>query len=135
MSLRARLLALFLLFAVVPLLALGGMEYVRSLRALEALIGAQNARVAERIAETIGNRAALLQSDLLLLAENAETQRWLVRRAVGRDDSVAAGEAHQFLQDVWNRIGTSYASLVYRDRLGTEIYRLGAAPDTDTPPL
>jgi signal transduction histidine kinase len=134
MSLRARLLALFLLFAVVPLLALGGMEYVRSLRALEALIGAQNARVAERIAETITERAALLQSDLLLLAENAETQRWLVRRAAGGDDSAAAVDASQFLRDVWERIGPSYASLVFRDRSGTEIYRLGAAPDADTSP-
>ena len=133
MSLRARLLALFLLFAVVPLLALGGIEYVRSLRALEALIGAQNARVAERIAETITERAALLQSDLLLLAENAETQRWLVRRAAGGDDSASAVDASQFLRDVWERIGPSYASLVYRDRSGTEIYRLGA-PETDTPP-
>ena len=86
MSLRARLLALFLLFAVVPLLALGGIEYVRSLRALEALIGAQNARVAQQLAETVAARAALLQSDLLLLAENAETQRWLVRRSTNSGD-------------------------------------------------
>jgi signal transduction histidine kinase len=134
MSLRARLLALFLLFAVVPLLALGGIEYVRSLRALEALIGAQNARVAKRIAETITDRAALLQSDLLLLAENAETQRWLVRHAAGRDDSVAAADASEFLRDVWNRIGPGYSSLVYHDRSGTEIYRLGAAPEPDPPP-
>lgn len=130
MSLRARLLALFLVFAIVPLLALGGIEYVRSLRALEALIGAQNARVAERIAESVGNRWALLQSDLLLLAENAETQRWLVRRLANRGDSVAAGEAHRFLQDVWSRIGAGYTSLVYRDPSGTEIYRLGAVAET-----
>jgi signal transduction histidine kinase len=134
MSLRARLLALFLLFAVVPLLALGGIEYVRSLRALEALIGAQNARVAERIAQSITDRFALLQSDLLLLAENAETQRWLVRRAAGGDDSAAAAEASQFLRDVWNRIGPGYASLVYHDPSGREIYRLGGVPETDTPP-
>lgn len=132
MSLRARLLALFLLVAVAPLLALGAIEYVRSLRALEALIGAQNARVAERIAETIGNRTALLQSDLQLLAENAETQRWLVRRTTNDEDSAVAREADRFLREVWGRMGTSYASLVYRDRAGLEIYRLGAALETDT---
>lgn len=77
MSLRAKLLALFLSVAVVPLLAMGGVEYVRSLRALQALIAAQNARVAQRAAETIEARTTLLQSDLLLLAENAETQHWL----------------------------------------------------------
>ncbi len=132
MSLRARLLALFLLFAVVPLLALGGMEYVRSLRALEALIAAQNARVAERLAETIGARAALLQSDLLLLAENAETQRWLVRRSANDNDSAAALEADLFLREVWRRIGPGYASLVFHDRFGKEIKRLGSIVETDS---
>ena len=112
MSLRARLLALFLLFAVVPLLALGGIEYVRSHRALEALIAAQNARVAQRLAETIAARAALLQSDLLLLAENAETQRWIVRHTVNDGDSAAAREADRYMQEVWIRMEPSYARLV-----------------------
>lgn len=125
MSLRAKLLALFLLLAVVPLFALGGIEYARSLRALEALIAAQNARVAQRAAETIQSRAALLRSDLLLLSENAETQRWLSRRAGGVADSGAEGEAARFVQDAWTRIGATYAELTYRDRDGIVIHRLG----------
>jgi signal transduction histidine kinase len=131
MSLRAKLLALFLLLAVAPLLALGGVEYARSLRALEALIAAQNARVAQRVAETITTRTTLLQSDLLLLAENAETQRWLARRAATGDDSAAAREADRFLREAWSRMGSSYAALVYRDGQGQVVYRLGSMFETD----
>lgn len=134
MSLRAKLLALFLLLAVVPLLALGGIEYARSLRALQALIAAQNARVAQRVAETVGRNAALLQSDLLLLAENAETQRWLARRTPVGDDSAAGREADRFLRNVWSRIGPSYAGLEYRDGQGQVIYRLGSTFETDAAP-
>jgi len=134
MSLRAKLLALFLLLAVVPLLALGGVEYARSLRALEALIAAQNARVALRVAQTIEAQAALLRSDLLLLAENAETQRWLTRRSSGGDDSAAAREADRFLREAWSRMGSSYAGLVYRDGQGQVIYRLGPTLESDAAP-
>lgn len=125
MSLRAKLLALFLLLAIVPLLALGGIEYARSLRALEALIAAQNARIAQRVAATIQGRANLLRSDLLLLAQNAETQRWLSRRASGALDQGAEQEAARFVQDAWVRMGASYAELTYRDQDGQVIYHLG----------
>jgi signal transduction histidine kinase len=125
MSLRAKLLALFLLLAVVPLLALGGVEYARSLRALQALIAAQNARVAQRVAQTIESRAALLRSDLLLLAENSETQRWLAHRATEPRDSAVDPAADQFLREVWTRISASYDGLAYRDPKDRVIYQLG----------
>jgi signal transduction histidine kinase len=124
-SLRTRLLALFLLVAVVPLLALGGVEYVRSLRALEAMIAAQNARVAERVAETVRARATLLESDLHLLAENAETQRWLARHADGVEDPAAAREADRFVRDAWLRLGESYGGIRYEDASHRELFRLG----------
>ena len=125
MSLRTRLLTLFLLVAVVPLLALGGVEYARSLRALEAMIASQNARVADRVAESVRNREALLQSDLHLLAENAETQRWLAQRAEGVDDSAAAREADRFVRDVWARLGSTYGGLSYTDPREHEVYGFG----------
>jgi signal transduction histidine kinase len=126
-SLRTRLLALFLLVAVVPLLALGGVEYARSLRALEVMIAAQNARVADRVADLVRARAALLQSDLHLLAENAETQRWLLRLAEGASDPDAAREADRFLRDAWARMGSSYGALTYADPHQRELYRMGAS--------
>ena len=127
MSLRAKLLALFLVLAVAPLLALGGIEYARSLRALEALIAAQNARVAERVAQVLETRAALLRSDLLLLAENSETQRWLTHRLAEPRDSAVDPAADGFLREVWTRISPSYDGLVYRDPQDRVIYQLGNA--------
>ncbi len=133
MPLRAKLLALFLLLAIVPLLALGGIEYARSLRALEALIAAQNARVAQRAAETIQSRTNLLRSDLLLLAENADTRHWLSGRARGESDPGAQREAARFVQDAWARMGASYALLTYRDHDGKVIYQLGESAGMPLP--
>ena len=127
MSLRAKLLALFLLLAVAPLLALGGIEYARSLRALEALIAAQNARVAQRVAEVLQSRAALLRSDLLLLAENSETHRWLARHAAVPSDSSVDPAADRFLRDVWTRMSPTYDGLIYRDTRDRVIYQLGGS--------
>lgn len=126
MTLRAKLLALFLSLAVVPLLALGGVEYARSLNALEALIAAQNARVAGRAADAIATRLRLLRSDLALFAENAETGRWLSGYAVGREDPGARTEADRFVRDVWARVGTGYRSVTYRSPQGAVLLQLGA---------
>lgn len=125
MSLRAKLLALFLVLAVAPLLALGGIEYARSMRALEALIAAQNARVAERVTQVLTNRMALLRSDLLLLAENSETQRWLTHRLRDPGDSAMDPAADRFLRDLWTRVSGSYDGLLYRDPQDRVIYQLG----------
>ena len=125
MSLRARVLVLFLLLAATPLLALGGYEYDRSLRAVEALIAAQNARIADRVAEVIEARATRLESDVLLLSENAETQRWLEAVANGRPDEAAARGGRQFLDDVWSRVSGGYAGLQLSDSQGRTLYEAG----------
>lgn len=130
MSLRAKLLALFLTLAVVPLLALGVIEYARSLRALQALIAAQNARVAQRVAATIEGNAGLLRSDLMLFAENAETQRWLALRAAGGADPKVEREADRFLRDAWSRMGASYASLTYLDPQSRVVYELSSTAES-----
>ena len=130
MSLRAKLLALFLIVAVIPLLALGGVEYTRSLQALERMIAAQNARVAERSAALIRNKAALIQSDLLLLSENVETQRWLQAHAAGAATAEPAREADRFFRDAWSRIAASYRGMWIVDSRGQVLYQLGdSTPD------
>ena len=133
---RARLLGLFILLAVVPILLLGVLGYSRSLRALEALIATENARVASRVAAVLEQRAALLESDLTLLAENAETQRWLVERHSRGGDGASAMEADRFLRDAWSRMGASHASVTYRDSAGHGLYTLGqnrVGPDALNP--
>ena len=75
MSLRAKLIALFALLGVVPIVALGVFTYIRSMQAVEDLVATRTLGIAQRAADEIGSRYALRQSDLLLLSENAETQR------------------------------------------------------------
>jgi signal transduction histidine kinase len=124
MSLRAKLLALFAALAIVPLLAVGVFDYVRSLRALESLIVAQTSLIAERAATELEDRFRMLDADAALFAGNAETAtlyrtpptdpRWVVRR-----DSMAA-----FLATTWNALGGRFVRIVYHDATGAELYRL-----------
>jgi len=74
-QLRAKLILFFLLLAVVPLVAIGVFDSVRSTRALHALLAAQDSAIAEQVAAGIEDLAARRESDLLLLTSNAETQR------------------------------------------------------------
>jgi signal transduction histidine kinase len=129
------MLVLFLVLAVLPLLILGTVASSRSLQALEDMIAAQNARVAERVAATVEQRAAMLQSDLLLLSENEEVQRWL---ASGDRDPKARQEAELFLRAAWDRMAVTYSAVSYRSPAGAELFRLGLddeGADADLEPL
>lgn len=90
MSLRARLLVLFLLLATLPWLALGTFQYRQSRRAVEELIATRVATLAGRAAAEIEDRWAQRESELLLLAENTETQAAFRERAVGPPGAPAA---------------------------------------------
>jgi len=128
MSLRAKLIALFALLGVVPIVALGIFTYIRSMQAVEDLVAARTLGIAQRAADEIRRRYALRQSDLLLLAENAETQRLFRTRAGGDVDQVQAafGAADNYLQQAWQAVGSSYRWAEFRDTSGTVVYTLGA---------
>ncbi len=123
MSLRSKLLVLFLAFAVVPVLALGGYEFFASLRAVESLVATQNSRVAARAARALESRGQVLESDLLLLSENVETQRWLGSPG----DSVRSRAAESFMQEAWGRIGAGYSGLTLTDTMGRRLLQLGSS--------
>ncbi len=130
MTLRTKLLTLFAVFGVAPILALGVFNYSRSMRAVEELIASRTGSIARRAATEISNRYALRQSDLLLLAENAETQA-LYRAHL--DGSSAAREtalsaADQYLRRAWEVLGSSYRWIEFRDTAGAVLYELGENP-------
>lgn len=140
MSLRAKILALFLVLAALPVLGLGAFVYSRSLRAVETLVAAQNTRIAVRIAEAVEARAARLESDLLLLSENVETQRWLVAHTAGRVTEVVEAEGREFLDEVWRRVGSGYAGVQLADAAGRVLYGAGRSAEsrparTGLPPI
>ena len=127
MSLRAKLIGLFFLLAVVPLVAIGVFGYVQSARALRALLVSQTGAVAERVAAELRDRYALRESDFLLLAENAETQA-LYRARAGADParlSAALAAADAYLRSAWALLGRSYDEVEFRDVRGEVVYRLG----------
>jgi signal transduction histidine kinase len=127
MSLRTKLLALFLLLGVLPIVALGVFNYVRSIKAVESLIAARTATIAERAATEIAERYALRQSDLLLLAENSETQRLYRAHSGGDEDALDAAYemADTYLRRAWDVMAPSYRWIEFRDISGVLLYTLG----------
>jgi len=127
MSLRAKLIAVFAVFGVTPIVALGVFTYVRSMQAVEDLVATRTAIIAERAAEEIRDRYALRQSDLLLLAENAETQRLYRVLAAGDEERMesARRSADDYLRRVWEVFGASYRRVEFRDAAGALLYELG----------
>ena len=127
MSLRAKLLALFAVFGVLPVVALGVYGYVRSIESVEGLIRERTAAVTTRVADEIGAHYALRLSDMLLFADNAETLRLYQTHAAGDSAGYAAARvaADAFLRQAWNVVGSSYRAVTFRDSAGTPLYGLG----------
>jgi hypothetical protein len=111
MRLRHRLLLLFGVFALVPLLAMGFFDYARSLRHLEAVLSVQTANIARRAAQELRDRLDLQESDLVLLSENTETQRLLrlvQGGTTGRDLDAAIVAAEQYWGELWRSMQWGY---------------------------
>jgi len=132
-SLRARLLGLFALLAVGPLLTIGVFDYVRSRRLIENLIATQTDTIARRTAGTVSDRYGIVASDILQLSENADVQRFLDVRA-SRDSVLLRAvrdTTARFLQDVWRHDSATYNSIEFRDLDNTVLFRLGDDADHD----
>jgi len=127
MSFRAKLLALFAVLGVAPIVALGVFNYIRSIKAVESLIASRTATIAERAATDIAESYAFRQSDLLLLAENAETQRLCQARLTGDAGAIetAYGMADAYLRRAWEVIAPPYRWIEFRDTAGDLLYSLG----------
>jgi signal transduction histidine kinase len=114
-SIRGRVLVLFAGLAVLPLLALGLLDYARARRAVEAIVVAQTDTSAKRAATLVLDRFALIESDALLLSDNAETQSLL--STTPRDPRQLAA-ATTFISAVWTGARRAYRSLELRDKGG-----------------
>jgi signal transduction histidine kinase len=131
MSLRARILALFLGLGVVPMLLLGVLGYARSKAAVRGLLEDQTAAICRQIATEIRDRYELRLSELLLLAENAQTQQlyrtYASRTALPRDSALR--QAETFLSDAWARFGMSYRRVQLLNGTGLPILTLGSTEE------
>jgi len=131
LSLRAKFLALFAVFAVVPFIGLGIFHYVYSTRTLEALIATQAGEIATRAAQALQQNLALRESELALLAENVETQGLYEALTSGdpRARAEAVESADGYLRQVWDVVRPSYGWIELRDTDGATVYRLPPGRD------
>jgi signal transduction histidine kinase len=127
MSLRARILALFLGLGVVPILLLGIVGYARSTRAVRGLLEAQTSAIARQSASDLTDRFELRLSELLLLAENTETQRLYQAHSGGPllPLEPALRQARDYLLDAWAQFGPSYRRIELQDLKGQRVFSLG----------
>ncbi len=132
-SLRSRLLLLFAALAVGPLATVGLLDYARSRQIIRALIVAQTDTLARRAAASIGDRYAVVRSDILLISENAEVQQLFRELARGDSGAIrgARRAADNFLQEVWRLAGPSYYSAELTDARGVRLWSSGS--DSSSP--
>jgi signal transduction histidine kinase len=124
MSFRAKLIALFAALAIVPLTAVGVIDYVRSMHAIENVIRSQTGMIAERAAHAMSDRYVTVGANLRLLAENTAAQQLIARGPAGLDrpnraylDSLAATLGNEM---AW----ITYGDLAHRPMLTLEPQRL-----------
>src|SRR6476619_3206034 len=111
---------MFALFALIPLLVIGALGYVESIRALESLVGTQTTLIAERIASEVRDRHERLEANLALLAENVETERMFAAHAAGSPETERAAitSARAYLLEVRTAMGSDVEWIVFRDTDG-----------------
>lgn len=134
MMLRTKLLALLTLLAVGPLVAIGIIGYALSMRAVATQLETQTSVLADRSAEEIARRVRLVESDLLLIGENAESERVLrlrEQRGAPVGEAAALRDASAYLESAWELLGRSYSSIELRDAAGAPVHRLGSAGPVD----
>jgi signal transduction histidine kinase len=126
LSLRSKLLLMFVLFALIPLVVIGALGYVESLRALEALVGSQTTLIADRIATEVRDRRERIDANVALLAENVETQRMLEAHASGdlAAEHAVIDSARSYLHEVRAAMEGDAEWIVFRDARGRELLRL-----------
>lgn len=127
-SLRHRVLLLFAILAVGPLLALGLLDYVRARRTVERIIVSQTEASAKRAVEMILDRYALVESDAQLFGDNDQTHQLFRALAQGDSDRVrlALASVDTFETRFWVLANSAYRSIELRDQRGTVIVRLAA---------
>ena len=127
MTLRTKFFTLFTLLAVIPLIAVGAFSFVRSIRAVESLVATQVEQIARTAARQVADRYATHESNLLLLAGNAQTQQLFAARARGDSAAIVAAQsaARAYLGEAWRELGAGYEWIELRDSDGQILYRIG----------
>jgi signal transduction histidine kinase len=131
MSLRAKFTVLFIGLAVLPLVGIGVFDYVRSTRAVRELVGRQVEEISAKSANDLKDSYSLIVSDLMLFAENAETQGMYAAYTSGDSARIAVARrrADAYLRDAWEVLGAPYRGIEFYNENGELLYRLTSLTD------
>lgn len=115
---------------MLPVMALGLLDYARARRFADQLLLTQNDSSVSRAARIIGDRFSLLQSDALLLQDNAETRALFA--ALGAHDVRGVDAARARLDTIGQAVfeNGAYSRIEITDALGQIVYRRPAHDDT-----
>ena len=123
MSLRRQFIALFAALAVVPLLLVGLLDYVRSIHALEDVIASDTAIIAEQAAAELQERYSEPATNLALFAENTAATAILdgATRAATRGTRAPDSTSLAYLRRLRGVTHSEFAWVVYRDTTSSPV--------------
>lgn len=145
MTLRLKLILLFVFLGLAPVLLAGYLEQAQATRSLENLVGTRTAELARRSAAAIQIRHAAVLADLRLFGENSASLMWLRHRlpmdpgesandprSAGHDPGVTPSDpgaaATAFLSSAWDHLSGSFVWIELVDGEGVPLLRLGDSP-------
>jgi two-component system sensor histidine kinase AtoS len=122
-SIRAHILLIVLLGAIVPLTLIGVWVTRNAIHSGRDLLRAQLDASAETIVAGIRSRWSYREGELLLLAENQSA-----RRIVGGAAAVPTSADSAYLAGMYFRVARSFPSFLYRDADGREVWSTTSLP-------
>ncbi len=131
MRLRHRLLLLFALVAVIPLLGVSAIGFWQSTHAVESLVREQVEAHAERMARVIAVRLERIESDAMLLAQNTDTQALLAGDPMARDRAAVRSRFSAYMDDAWQVMRAGYDRIEIRDTSGASVMVLRDAGESE----
>ena len=131
MSLRTKLLGIFALFGLVPLLALNAFNYARAVGVVRRFVVDQTAPFAARVAARATDELTVVRGDLELIAGSDEAAN-LVRAGTGTPVVIASPAAHAYLDDAWRTFGDRFDWIELQDGTGRGVARWGARLSDDS---
>ncbi len=140
MSLRAKLLFIFVTLAVVPALVVGIVNYLSGTRAVEALLRAEAEGRAARMARRVEDGLAAHERRLAELASEQSLRAYVRDRSSGASSSVVKPDAPEMVRAqlvaFFKNNGAHFESITCLDRTGGRLFRVaavqGGAPQFQT---
>ena len=124
-GIRSKLLLLFFAVGILPLIAVGAVSYLNSVRSVERVLEERTAATVEKAAEDVGRFFQSRLSEIDLLGRNQEVQDFY---ALYRTDAAAAREqllpgVETYLRRLFTGPRQTIAQLRYLDAEGALIFR------------